>query len=363
MTGVQTGAMPSLIAKEGASGYEEGQWYDVFSGTKSYKYHSHFWTGSFVDWNYGPVETAEESGAFKYIVESAKFWIDRGVDGFRLDAVKHIYHDAISDENPEFLRKFYEELNSYFADKSYFNEPLYMIGEVLSEHNEVAPYYKGLPALFDFSSWWRLEYAINNSHAKWFPKDMLSYQTEYSNYRSNYIDATKLSNHDETRTRSALGGNDEVNLGRTKIAGAILLTSIGSPYIYYGEEIGMIGKKDTGDENVREAILWEAAATDSYRAGKYPSNKNNTEEKIGTVASQSQSSSSVYSTYRYFMRLRNTYPALAYGSMSLPEWLDDSDSNYIHVMAFVREYNAEKLLILNNVTSRERAYSFTSAYV
>lgn len=125
----------AMIATEGGSGYESGQWYDVFSGTKSYKYHSHFWTGSFVDWNYGPVENARESGAYQYIVESAKFWLDRGVDGFRLDAVKHIYHNATSDENPEFLRMFYEDLNSYFTGKSFFNEPLYMIGEVLSEHN------------------------------------------------------------------------------------------------------------------------------------------------------------------------------------------------------------------------------------
>ena len=356
---IAAGNIP-MIATEGAAGYNSGEWYDVYSGTKSYKYHSAFWTSSFADFNYGPVETAETSGAFIDIVDAAKFWIDKGVDGFRLDAVKHIYHNETSDENPRFLAKFYNALNSYFEGKSYFNEPLYMIGEVLSEHNVVAPYYVGLPAYFDFSSWWRMEYALKNNHAKWYPQDILSYREEYAAVNPNFIQATKLSNHDETRTRTSLGGNNEANILRTKMAGAILLTSIGSPYIYYGEEIGMIGSKNSGDENVREPMLWDTKANDNYRTGKYPISKNSTEESVGTVQSQSQSETSVYTIYRYFARLRNTYPALAKGTMSLPDNFDASDNSDKQIMAYVREYEGEKLLVIHNVSLKESTYEISA---
>ena len=350
-----------MIATEGASGYDGGQWFSVPHGTTSFKYHSHFWTDWFADINYGAVETAEQSDAYKAMIKAAKFWIDRGVDGFRLDAVKHIYHNATSDENPKFLRKFYDELAAYFTSKSYFSEPLYMIGEMLSEHNEVAPYYKGLPAMFDFSSWYRLEYAIKNSHAKWFPKDMINYQREYAAVRSNFISGTKLSNHDESRTRSVLGGSYAVSAERSKMACAVLLTTVGSPYIYYGEEIGMLGRKDGGDENVREPMLWDAIGSDSYRTGKYPVTKNSTEELVGTVRSQWSDEKSIYNTYRYFTRLRNTYPALAKGTLELPADFKDWDNNNKQVMVFIREYASERLLVIHNVSENSSTYEFTAS--
>lgn len=61
-----------------------------------------FYTASFADLNYGKAETLETSPVFRKVTDAAKGWIDRGVDGFRLDAVKHIYHNDKSDENPVF---------------------------------------------------------------------------------------------------------------------------------------------------------------------------------------------------------------------------------------------------------------------
>ena len=216
-----------MFNKNESGAYDSGQWYKVNSGTTDYKYHSHFWTGSFADLNYGAdASKANLSPAFEEIVDGAKFWIDKGVDGFRLDAVKHIYHDENSDENPTFLKLFYDNINTYYKQVKSDGTDVYMVGEVLSEYDKAAPYYKGLPALFDFSSWWRMEYAINNSHAKWFPKDIIQYQNLYKTYRQDYINATKLSNHDEDRTRSSLGGGQQ-GLEKSKMAAAIMLTSSG----------------------------------------------------------------------------------------------------------------------------------------
>lgn len=327
--------------------YDAGQWHAVGEGTTDYKY-----MAMFSDWmpeiNYGNVDECERSDAFKTICDAGRFWLAKGVDGFRLDAVKHIYQDENSDENPTFLRKFYTELAKTKPD-------LYMVGEALSEHNTVARYYEGLPAMFDFSSWYRLMYAIQNSHAKWFPKDMLNYADEYAAHRADYIDATKLSNHDEDRTRSVLGGGATVSLERAKMAAAVLLTSVGSPYVYYGEEIGMLGMKTNGDENVRDPMLWAPEAEDAYRT-TWRRSSYSTEKAVGTVAGQAGEVNSIYNIYRFFLRLRNTYPALATGTMHLPENFADGDNSDKNFMVFYREAPGQRLLVIHNVSNTVATY-------
>ena len=89
-------------------------------------YHSNF-AKSMPDLNYGPLETAESSPAFMALAESADRWIrEFGVDGFRLDAVKHIYHNQKSDENPTFLAKWYERCNRTFQETH--DSDMFMVG-------------------------------------------------------------------------------------------------------------------------------------------------------------------------------------------------------------------------------------------
>lgn len=325
--------------------YNSYEWRDIPSpGTTGYKYF-----GMFSDWmpdiNYGPAETAETSPAFRAICDAGRYWLGKGVDGFRLDAVKHIYQDENSTENPEFLRKLYEELRKTKSD-------IYMIGEVFSEHDRAAPYYTGLPVLFDFSSWWRLEYAINNNHAKWYPKDLIDYRREYAAVRPDYIQATKLSNHDEDRARSTLGGD----IKRAKMAAAVMLTTAGSPYLYYGEEIGMLGTKAGGDEGVREPMLWAPVAGDKYRT-RWQNPRFSSDANVGNVARQDTDPTSIYRLYKKFIELRNTYPALATGEMALLEGFNDDQADK-HFMVFTREASGERLLVVHNVSITAKTYIF-----
>lgn len=327
-------------------------WHWVLTGGVKYWYFGDF-DSSMPDLNYGPAASCATNATFLALVDAAKFWIDKGVDGFRLDAVKHIYDNQTSNENPTFLNTFYTTLNKYFQGKSALGyKDLYMVGECWMGHGDMAKYYKGLPALFDFTAWenWML-YAIQNSHAKWFPKDIIGAQQTFKNYRSDYIHATKLSNHDENRARTALGGSSAFSLERAKMAGAILLTSAGSPFIYYGEEIGMMGNKSTGDENVREPMLWAPKAEDTYRT-TWMTAKNNFDLGPGTVKTLAEDVHSIYNVYRKFMRLRNTYPALASGTIELPEGFNDSDTNNKQVMVFYRTAGSERLLVVHNVSDK-----------
>lgn len=328
--------------------YISSQWHNISQGTSGYKY-----LGMFSDWmpdlNFGSIDTCEVSAPFKEMVEISKFWIAKGVSGFRLDAVKHIYQNEISEENPLFLKKFFDSIKKERND-------IYVIGENLSgDYREVSPYYTGLPALFNFDAWYKLIYAIENSHAKWYPKDIVEMEASFRSYRNDAINVTKLSNHDEDRTLSRLGGD----ISKAKIAAAILLTISGSPYIYYGEEIGMLGMKNGGDENVREPFLWSSIQSDNYRT-KWRNPLFSTESSVRPLELQRNDKNSIFRVYEKFLKLRNTYQSLAYGEMRYPSNLDSYDKNF---MVFFREYSGEKLMIIHNVSSNTSTIAISDPIV
>lgn len=322
----------------------------LFESMNLWYYHSHFYTDWFADLNYGKVDAVATNPTYLAMVDAAKDWVDKGVDGLRLDAVKHIYHNATSDENPRFLNTFYHDMNTYYKQTGKTDD-FYMVGEVLSEHNEVAPYYAGLPALFEFSFWYRLEWAINNATGCYFAKDIMSYQQEYASYRSDYIEATKLSNHDEDRTASKLGKSAD----KCKLAAAVLLTAAGSPYIYYGEELGLYGTKDKGDEYVRGPMLWGDSYTTSY-TDKVDAG---VASAVKPVVDQQADESSLLNTYISFARLRNTYPALAEGAMSRHAVYNETNETYKSLAAWYMTKDEEKMLILHNFGGADIQFPLT----
>lgn len=302
-------------------------------------YHSHFWTSYFADLNYGSVESCENSAAFKAVCESADKWIKLGVDGFRLDAVKHIYHNANNHENPSFLQKFYDHCNATFKQNGGKGE-FYMVGEQFSSAHEVAPYYKGIPAFFEFSFWWTLKDAINSGTASNFVSTIQGYRTEYAKYRKDYIAATKLSNHDEYRAGTDLGRN----IAKMKLAGAVLLTASGEPYIYQGEELGYYGAKNNGDEYVRTPMMWKADG--SGLASKRLSGKidNSMLKSSISVESQAADKNSILNLYRKFGVLRDSYTALQNGSFEASNVASGNAS----VAAWYRTNSEQKILVLHN---------------
>ena len=312
-------------------------------------YHSHFWTAAFADLNYGKASEADASAAFKAVTEAADKWVGMGVDGFRLDAVKHIYHNAYNDENPTFLKKFYDRMNESYHTRSGEGD-FYMVGEMLDDAANVAPYYKGLPALFEFSFWYRLRWALQNGIGRYFVKDILEYQPAYRQYRADYIEATKLSNHDEDRAASELGRVE----GRLRVACAVLLTAQGEPYIYQGEELGYWGTKSNGDEYVRTPILWDRAGRElasGSLSGKV--DRQMLTESI-SVEAQAGEENSLLNLYRTFARLRNTYPALAEGAMTKHPVYNENNADGEAVAVWYREKDGERMFVAHNFGDRTR---------
>ena len=302
-------------------------------------YHSHMWTSWFADLNYGSAETCETSPAFIALCESADKWITMGVDGFRLDAIKHIYHNAYSDENPTFLKKFYDYCNATYKANGGEGD-IYMVGEHFSEASEVAPYYTGLPAYFEFSFWWTLKDAINNGVGNNFVGTIQSYQNMYAQYRSDYIEATKLSNHDEERAAESLLRNES----KMKLAGAVLLTGPGEPYIYQGEELGYWGSTSNGDEYVRTPIMWNADGSNLASAMLSGKVDMSMLSSYISVESQLEDDDSILNVYRNFGQLRASYPALAKGSF---DYCASAAATY-SASAWYRTLDDQRILVVHN---------------
>lgn len=316
-------------------------------------FHSHFWTGYFADLNYGSVAECESSGPFNAMVASASKWINMGVDGLRLDAVKHIYHNGYNYENPEFLSKFYNACNKAFKAAGGKGD-FYMVGEMYDEADKVAPYYKGLPALFEFSFWYRLQWAINNGVGCYFTKDISGYEKLYETVRPDYIEATKLSNHDEDRAAEVLGRD----VAKEKLAGCVLLTAAGSPYIYQGEELGYWGSKSGGDEFVRTPIMWKRDGSTNASAalgGKITSGM--LSETI-SVESQESDAESILNVYRRFARARNAFPALAKGALVAHGTYNQSYTANQALSVWYRVAEGQKALVIHNFSDKEASALF-----
>ena len=318
-------------------------------------YHSHMWTDWFADWNYHKASESEKSLAFNHLASTVDKWIGFGIDGLRLDAVKHIYHNANSTDNPVFLGKWYDRCNRAYKLSGGKGE-FYMVGEQYSEAGEVAPYYAGMPGFFEFSFWNRLQWALNNGTGCYFYKDIASYQPLYAKYRSDYVEASKLSNHDEDRTGTTLGKS----LPKMKQAGAVLLTAGGEPYIYSGEELGYWGSKQSGDEWVRTPIMWKSDG--SGLASKKLSGKIDNAMLTPSISVEAQSGNddSILNVYKRLAEARNTWESLGAGSMARHAKYNDSNSSVgAPAVWYMEADSGEKMLVVHNFGSSQITLDFS----
>ena len=272
----------------------------------------------------------------------ADFWIDLGVDGFRMDAALHFEENDV-DFNNEVLNWFY----NYCLSK---NPDFYMVSEVWAEKSTIASYYESLtPSMFNFSACGAegpiIKAARSGKNASKFVDAMIDYQNTYSAKNPDYIDAPFLSNHDQVRVANSMPG--ETN--KLKLAAGLLLTMNGSPFVYYGEEIGM---KSTGqkDENKRLPMVWSLTDADGMTVGPQGSDKDFESVNSG-VDEQEQDENSLLNYYRRALRIRNENPEIARGTVEKISGLCSGSQ-----AALTKTYEGSVIGIVYN-TSTEEAVS------
>ncbi len=305
----------------------------VWHGVGDYRYIGAF-NYTMPDLNYGRVDRGLNP-VYDSIVEAAKFWLEKGASGLRLDAVKHIYQNERGEENLKLLKKFYNDLKVDYPN-------VYMIGEVLSETVDIAPFFLSIPSLFHFDAWWKLEGALLDWGPKYYAIDMQHAYNKFALYSDEFNAGTKLSNHDEDRTMSKLGGSVPL----AKICAMAIMTTPGQPYIYYGEELGMSNFKTGGDEFVREPILWGDDYTTTWRSNTAPT---------ATVAQQLADENSLLNFYRSAVKLRNETPALQHGTFTPIPW----DPLPRNLMAWYRELGDKRVYVLMNGGSQSIVHALS----
>jgi glycosidase len=217
------------------------------------------------------------------------------------------------------------------------NKDFYLIGEVWAPAEVVGPYLKGIPALFNFDMGVAIIKALNNEKGDSLGIVHNKIRNFYKTINPDYIDATFLTNHDQNRIMSSLNNDME----KSKMAASILMTLPGSPYLYYGEEIGMQGKKP--DQFIREPFLWDVKAKDKVRP-TWEVPRNSTDTTVVPLAQQMKDKNSLYQHYKTVIQLRNGSKALTYGE------LEPVDLGNGVLCAFTRSSDEESVLVVHNLS-------------
>jgi glycosidase len=286
-------------------------------------YYGIFWSGM-PDLNY---DNPEVTAAMQDV---ATFWLDDlGADGFRLDAIRHLDEDGAIQENTpgtfEWLAGFYEHYKSVKPDA-------FAVGEVWDDTETAAQYVGGkVDAVFEFDLAQAIMDAVLTGDRSVLSAAMMT--TLQSFPPGQY--ATFLTNHDQDRVMSELGGQAD----SAGLAATILLTLPGVPFIYYGEEIGMTGVKP--DELIRTPMQWAAGPHAGFTTAQ-PWQPVNDDYEAVNVAALSADPDSLLSLYRRAIALRNAHPALRTGAF-VPVEVENRK-----VYAFLRQTPDETLLALFN---------------
>lgn len=292
------------------------------------KYYGFFWHGM-PDLNYDNPKVRAE------MIEAGRFWLKEvGIDGFRLDAVRHVYPDAEAAKNHAWWREFRRELDKV-------KPGFFTVGEVWAPDSQVAPYLQqGLHSVFNFDLSFALVKALQTGDAAGLAPLHKRIQNLYQTVDPAFVDATFLTNHDQNRIMSEVAGNT----GKAKVAAALLLTLPGSPFLYYGEELGMTGMKP--DEYIREPFLW-ADSLHSPDRTRWISPKYNTQETLKPLQEQQKDQSSLWHHYKTLISLREKNEALHSGVLK-PIILPLSQ-----VSAFRRISPTQRLVVVHNTSDKE----------
>lgn len=313
----------------------------IFGGATSYYFAS--FAQSMPDLNYGKYTECENSPAFQEIAATADKWINLGVDGFRLDAVLWIYQAQIK-ANQRFLDQWYQRLNATYKAAGH-TDNIFMVGEAWEGHDTEKQYYKGLTSCFEFEYFDALTRALNGN-ASSYVSTVNGFISDHTAQRADAITSIFMQNHDQNRAAESLGRK----LEKEKQAAAMMLTTPGKPFVYQGEELGYYGKKDGGDEYVRTPMLWDKAGKDCAKKGVNNKVDNAMLKAEISVEAQKADDASILKVYETWSRLRNTYPALATGTMT-PVSLSGSS----FAAWYMTSTDGQKLLVIHNVSTAEKS--------
>ncbi len=375
-TGTDSPKRDFYIWHDGLNRKAPNNWKAAFGGSAweferasgQYYLHSFLREQPDLNWRNPDVEQA--------VFDDMKYWFERGVDGFRLDVINLIVKDGQYRNNPchkgATIRPYDMQRHLYDRDQPEAHHVLkrmrqmtdrydqrMLVGEIMVDKPGdpvLAASYQGeeadeLHLAFDFSF----------TYAPWDASRFRKLaQAWYDAAGTHRWPCWVLSNHDVVRAFSRFGNNQD----RARLSALFLLTQKGTPFIYYGEEIGMrdlpvapwnihdpVGKRywpfHPGRDGQRRPMQWGSSSQWSFSTQK-PWLPYHPSWKQSTVESQKGDPNSLLTMYRNLIALRNHDDALRMGEIRF------IDHDIPDVLAYVREHAALVRLVLLNFSFKER---------
>ena len=389
------------IWREGKNGIEPNNWESIFKGSaweydkNTEEYFLHLFTKRQPDLNWECKELREA------VYNMINWWLDKGIDGFRVDAISHIKkEEGLTDmNNPEGLKyvesfdkhmnvegihKYLEELK----ERTFDNYDIMTVGEANGVDAEEADLWVGeengkFNMIFQFEHLhlWGAE-SENTFNVKNYKKVLTKWQKALDGKGWN---ALYIENHDIPRVISTWGNDKEYLRECATAFGLMYFMQQGTPFIYQGQEIGMTNVKfdsiyDYNDvkginiykeklaegltkeealkyvwavsrDNSRTPMQWDDSINSGFTEGKPWINVNENYKNIN-VQAQLKDEKSILNFYKKMITIRKEYKTLIYGSYDLI--LDEDEKIY----AYTRTMGNEKFIVIVNLSHDEAKYNY-----
>ena len=313
-----------------------GKTYAQIAGTNDF-YECNF-SGDMPELNFDSEAVRQE------MLNVAKFYLDMGIDGFRFDAAKYIYYGD-NNASAAFWDWYLGELRAIKPD-------LYTVAEVW-DSDGITDFYYSSTNCFNFTT--------SQSSGLIAETAKRGNVNKYTAYVQNYIDRVKtinpdamivpfITNHDMDRAAGFL----TLASGDMKMAANLYLLSSGTPFIYYGEEIGMRGSRGGAntDANRRLAMLWGDGDTVRDPEGSNYASSNQTDS---SVAAQLGDGDSLYTYYKQLIMIRNANPEIARGEYTALSFPDTK------LGGFTASLDGSTVCVLHNTTMNEITVDLSAA--
>lgn len=384
------------IWRDGSPGKPPNNWRSYFSPSawewdeSTGQYYFHSFAPEQPDLNWANEEVRQE------IYRMMRFWLDKGIDGFRLDAIALLakpreFADA---ERPEDIRYLTNQagVHDYLQE---MNEQvlrhydIVTVGETAFVSPEEGLKYVGedrgeLNMLFHFE--------VCDEMPSWDMKRFKEIQRRwYKGLWGRGSNSQFLNNHDHTRQVTRFGNDGPYRVESAKLLATLLHTLPGIPYIYQGEEIGMTGVRfdsieqyddiamknryaeevaggrDAAEvlrslqplsrDNSRTPMQWDDSPNAGFTAGTPWIRVNPNYTELNAERDRSRPDS-IYRYYQKLIGLRKSHEVLAYGEFEeLPEWMD-SDRLYV----YTRSLGDTRWLIVLNHSDEKTSLAWPSVY-
>ncbi len=317
------------------------------------------WGGNYPTWH--PMNGAYFYGVFwsgmpdlnfknlavrKEIKRVAKVWLTRGADGFRLDATRYLIETGPGPGQADIVdtHNFLKELSKHVR---IVKPEATLVGENWTETPIIATYFGStsvvaggdeLPMNFNFPLADRMIEGVSEANATGIAGKIAEVKALYP---SGATDAPFLTNHDHVRIATQLASDS----GKLRNAAALLLTMPGSPFLYYGEEIGLQNGTTGNDEAKRTPMPWNGSPGGGFTTGTpwFPFAPGHEATNVGA---QTGDPKSLLSRYRSLIRARKKSPALTSGGIDLLT----STTGTSPVLAFIRSGSGERVLVVHNLS-------------